>query len=74
MTHKKSRRQRSKTLVVMLLPVLIIIGIMGLFLYLMGNQNDHTSKKVHHRVNQTKGDNVTFVPVIYEDNAEIINK
>lgn len=74
MTHKKSTLPRSKTLVVMLLPALIIIGIMGLFLYLMGNQNNQTSKKIHHGVKQTKGGNVTFIPVIYEEKAEIINK
>jgi len=72
MTHKKIRRKRSKTLTFMLLPALVFIGIMGLFLYLSGNQYSHAIKKSPQGVKQSDG--ITFIPAIYEEHAKIIGK
>jgi len=72
MTHKTSRQRRSKTLVALLLPALILIGIMGLFLYLTGNEYSYASKKVPHGLRQSDG--LTFVPAVYEEHVEIISK
>ncbi len=72
MTHNKSSRKRSKTLTFMLLPALIFIGLMGLFMYLTGNQSSHVIKKSPHAIKQSDG--ITFVPAIYEEHAEIIGK
>ncbi len=56
----------------MLLPALIFIGLMGLFMYLTGNQSSHVIKKSPHAIKQSDG--ITFVPAIYEEHAEIIGK
>lgn len=74
MTHKKSRGKRSKTLVVMLLPAIILIGIMGLFLYLIDNQYGRPSKTAFIGMKPTRGDGVTFVPTVIEENIEIMSE
>jgi heme/copper-type cytochrome/quinol oxidase subunit 2 len=71
------KRKRSKTLVVMLLPVLIFIGFMGWLIYAMKPhrriptkiQQQQTSPKM--RKEPKKDDGVTFIPAIMEEPKEI---
>jgi hypothetical protein len=51
----------------MLLPALIFIGFMGWCMYALGSQK-HTQKKL-----QNTKDNVTLVPLIFEEQEQIRN-
>jgi hypothetical protein len=52
---------------IMLLPALIFIGFMGWCMYALDNQK-HTQKKL-----QNTKDNVTLVPIIFEEQEQIRN-
>jgi hypothetical protein len=54
----------------MLLPALILIGVMGWFMYSIDNNRKPTRRKPTHRRPAEK-DNVTLLPIIFEEQQEI---
>ena len=65
----KGKRKRSKAMRIVLLPVLMIIFIIGWFMYLMGDRK--RSDKIQHKT--PKKDNVTIMPVVVEEPQETRN-
>jgi hypothetical protein len=66
----KVKHKRSKTTVIMLLPGLIFIAIIGWCMYCIGDQ-----KRVYpkgHKI--VEKDNVTIMPMIYQEKQDIINQ
>jgi hypothetical protein len=57
-------------MVIMLLPVIVFIFLMGWYMYWIGDQKrpDKIQRK------PLKKDNVTIMPIVYEETQEIINK
>jgi len=64
---QKVRRKRNRTTIFMRLPELIFIFIVGWCMYLVGNEK--RKAKIHAR----KPDNVTFLPIVYEEKYQRIN-
>ena len=56
-------------MVIMLLPVLIIIFVMGWCMYCMGDQK----RRDKIQCKPPKKDNVSLMPIVFEENQEIIN-
>lgn len=74
-SYARTKRKRSKALVLVLLPALIFIGVVGWLITSFEPSNRNT-KKVHHKapIVQKETDNgITFIPAIYQDSDEIIN-
>jgi preprotein translocase subunit YajC len=71
----KGKRKRNKTMTIMLLPMLIVIFIIGWFIYWMGDEK--RSDKIQHKLpkqhEQPEKDNVTILPIIFEEPQEITN-
>jgi flagellar basal body-associated protein FliL len=65
----KNKRKRSKAMIIMLLPLLILMFIIGWCMYWTGKQKgtDKTERK------PPKEDNVTVMPIILEETQEIVN-
>jgi Tfp pilus assembly protein PilO len=57
-------------MIIMLLPALIVIFLIGWFMYWIDNQDerDKTQRK------PPKKDNVTLMPIIFEERQEIVNE
>ncbi len=70
----RKRKQRSKVMVIMLMPTLIVIALVGLVMYLSGNQYCRPSKVVRRGVNESRGDGVSFLTAAYEEQARVISK
>jgi heme/copper-type cytochrome/quinol oxidase subunit 2 len=62
----KGKRKRSKAMTIMLLPMLIVIFIIGWFMYCMGDQK--RSDKIQHK--PPKKDYVTIMPIVFEEPQE----
>jgi len=65
----KGKRKRSRTMTIMLLPVLIAIFIIGWFMYWIGDQK-RTDKTQH---KPPEKDNVSIKPIVFEEPQEIKN-
>jgi len=65
-----SKRKRSRAMIIMLLPLLIFVFIIGWSMYWIGNQkrNGKTQRK------PPRKDNVTIMPIIFEEPQEIVNE
>ncbi|MCW3983325.1 MAG: hypothetical protein NWE96_04955 [Candidatus Bathyarchaeota archaeon] len=73
----KTKRKRSKPLVILMLPALIFIGFLGWLMYAMGNRKP-ANKQTHKAPAQTpnapkRDDGVSFVPVDLEE-QKVISK
>jgi hypothetical protein len=73
--QRRVKRKRSKSLVLILLPALIFIGVVG---WLLSSCSSAPRKvnKVNNRplvAQKERKDGVTFIPAIYEDKQEITN-
>jgi hypothetical protein len=66
----KGKRKRSKAMIILLLPALMFIFIMGWCLCWIGDQKrtDTTQRKT------PKKDNVSFLPIVLEEEQEIMNE
>jgi len=71
----KGKRKRNKTMTIMLLPMLIVIFIIGWFMYWMGDEkrSTKTQHKPPKQHEQPEKDNVTILPIIFEEPQEITN-
>jgi len=65
--HPKVKRKRNRLLAIMLFPELIFIGFIGWCLYSMGN------RKPKQQRTPNKKDNVTLMPIVFEDQPQIKN-
>ncbi len=70
--HKKTHR--SKALVVLLMPALIIIGLIGALMYTSGNHYHRPSKLVRRNRKESKGEGVTFLTANCLEKVQVINK
>jgi hypothetical protein len=57
-----------------MLPVLLFIGLMGLFMYLLDYQHGSPTKKFSYKPIQVAGDSVTLMPVFSGQKEEILNR
>jgi flagellar basal body-associated protein FliL len=66
----KSKRKRSKAMMIILLPVLIFMFVIGWCMYWMGSQKrtGKTQRKPPEK------DNVTIMPIIFEETQEVVNE
>ena len=73
----RTKRKRSKTMVILMLPALIFIGFLGWLMYAMGSRKVSTApvKKASNKKAKapTPNDGVSFVPVNLEE-QEIISE
>ena len=60
-------------MIIMLLPALIFIFLMGWCMYCIGDQK-RPDKIQRKPIKKESGDNVTIMPIIYEETQEIINE
>jgi len=65
----KQKKKRSK-IPIMLLPALIVMFLIGWCMYYFGGQKK--SRKIQPKPNRK--DNLTFIPINYEETQEIINE
>jgi flagellar basal body-associated protein FliL len=75
LVYGKPIRKRSKFLTMIMFPVLVFIGIIGLFMYLVGDQKSKQTKKAANKTIKVSTDNVTLIPNMYaEKEQELLNK
>jgi hypothetical protein len=65
--HRRVKRKRNRTLAILLFPVLIFIGFIGWCMYSMGDPKPKRQKAPY------KNDNVTLIPIVFEDQQQIRN-
>ncbi|HYA77134.1 MAG TPA: hypothetical protein VEF91_00290 [Verrucomicrobiae bacterium] len=70
MVASKRKHKRSNYSITMLLPAILFIFLIGWCMYCIGNQ-ERPDKKQHKPL---KEENVTIMPILYEETQEIINK
>jgi flagellar basal body-associated protein FliL len=72
---RKGKRERSKAMTIILLPMLIVIFFIGWVMYWVGNEKrgDKMQRKSPTQRKQPEQDNVTFMPIIFEEPEEIAN-
>lgn len=75
MATSKGKRKRNKAMIIMLLPMLIVIFIIGWFMYWMGDEKrtDKIQHKPPKQQKQPEKDNVTIMPIVFEEPQEIPN-
>jgi heme/copper-type cytochrome/quinol oxidase subunit 2 len=68
----KGKRKRSRTMTIMLLPALIVIFIIGWFMYCMGDQKrtDKIQRKPPKQHKSPEKDYVTIMPIVFEEPQE----
>ena len=69
--YRKVKRKRNRALAILLLPALVFIGFMGWLLYSIEPNRKKASKKQHNAPQTLKGDGITFVPKLPEEEQEI---
>jgi len=67
----KSKKKRSRAVIVLLLPVVVILWIFGWSLYWIGRQRE--SRKSEPASSPQEKDNVTLVPMVLETTPELEN-
>jgi len=71
---RQVNHKRSRSLVIMLLPILVLIGAIGWMLFTLGSTHKTTDKPVRKTQETKKQDNITFIPTIVEEEDKIINR
>jgi len=66
----KSRRKRGKAITIMLLPLVVIMFVVGWCLYWIGSQK-RTGKAQR---KPAEKEHVTIMPIVFEENQEIVNE
>jgi len=61
-------------MIIMLLPALIFIAIMGWCMYWIGDQKRPDKRQSKPLKKDNVRDNVTIMPIVYEETQEIINE
>ena len=72
MSKRRSKRKRSKALVLMLLPALIFIGFFGWLISAL-EPSDRKATKPYQapKAVRHRDDGVTFMPAVYEEQIEV---
>ena len=65
--NQRPRRKRSKGLIIILLPAFIIIGAIGWLLISLDHQKTAPQNKTRRKVISSDKENISFVPIIFED-------
>jgi cellulose synthase/poly-beta-1,6-N-acetylglucosamine synthase-like glycosyltransferase len=70
---QKGKRERSKAMTIMLLPMLFVIFFIGWVMYWMGDKrkSDRITQKSPKEARQPRQENVTFTPIVFEEPEEI---
>jgi hypothetical protein len=67
MPHSKSKRKRSKALVLIFLPALVFMAFVGYIVYTLDFQRNTSPKRQRNNPKTRKDTDVTFIPAIYTE-------